>query len=296
MSTEIPSNCAALADSDFLLTACSAIAAIPTSFWAAIFASLLTLSGVFLSNRNSRQQLLMRTDAEAEENRKQRKHELKREIYSEMTEAIASMNLFLSGLANIPLSKLDGTKIFERLGAATSKIQIVSESETAELAGDLSTEVGILWTEAIKKSNPAQRQLELLETYNHNAETAKQEWQRFRAIMTEAQAQRGGKAINSEWIKQNAEFWKDNYDQEQLKIRTTSIAHMKYRAEYIRWFLKDSNTAFEQIALLMGRMRDELEAGGDVDEFTKRIAANRAKICNAIENLVQEELAGLENQ
>lgn len=290
MSTSPETSCSFLSDSGFLFTGCSIISAIPTVFWAAAFASMLTLAGVFLSNRNNRQQLKIRTEAESEENLKQRKYELRRQIYFEMSEALASMNTLLSRLANIPLSQVDGSEVMERLGAATSKVQIVADIETANLAGNLSTEIGLLWVEGIKVARPSQQKLDLLAGYRHNSDIARQEWLRFLSIMTEAQAQRGGKPLREEWVQNNADYWKDNYEQEQKRLEVTALDQANDNAHYIKWFLKHSETSFEQIATLMGRMRSELEAGGDIERFTEIIRKNRSKMAQAIENLVDDQL------
>jgi hypothetical protein len=290
MSTTPEPSCAFLSEPGVLHTGCSIISAIPTGFWAAAFASLLTLAGVFLSNRNNRQQLQIRTQAESEENLKQRKYELRRQIYFEISEALASMNTLLSRLSNIPLSQFDGSDVLERMNAATCKVQIVADTETAELAGNLSTEIGLLWVEGIKVARPSQQKLDLLAGYRENCQTAKQEWLRFLSILTEAQAQKGGKPIREEWVQNNADYWKDNYQQEQKRLEAPALDQMRDNAHYIKWFIEKSETSYEQMATLMGRMRSELEAGGDIDRFTRIVRENRAKIAKAIEELIEDQL------
>lgn len=288
MSTEAAGLCSTLQNHDLIFTTCNILSLIPASFWTAVFASALTLSGVIISNRNNRFQLEYKTKAEAEENRKQRKHELRRSNYSEMTEALAAVHVHLASLPNLTASRADGTSIFGNLFSAASKIQLVSELKTAKLVEDVTTELGILWAKAGQKANPAQQHLETQQYHQRNAETAMQEWLKFVGTLGQAEAQKGGKSLNPKWVENTANYWKESHAQEQAAAREQLALYKKSRAGYIRWFSENSKQATSLMTQLLGLMRQDLEATGDSQELIQKMHENQQKMNEAMEHFIKE--------
>src|SRR6185503_10057808 len=63
---------------------------IPDTVWAAVTASLITLGGVWLTNRNSRAQQILFLTHDANVRDKERMMSLRRDIYLPVAEAIAN--------------------------------------------------------------------------------------------------------------------------------------------------------------------------------------------------------------
>ncbi|VAW98836.1 hypothetical protein MNBD_GAMMA23-791 [hydrothermal vent metagenome] len=103
---------------------------IPNVVYAAVIASLLTLGGVFFTNRSAHKRLITQLSLEAGERKKEREIELRKEVYLKAAEEMSHAQQFLGALSNGNISDMDMSSKLEGFFSATSKMHIVGTDET----------------------------------------------------------------------------------------------------------------------------------------------------------------------
>ncbi|MCS6120035.1 hypothetical protein G3444_14185 [Shewanella baltica] len=104
---------------------------IPSTVYAAIAASVITLLGVSLSNRAANKRLITQLSIESNERKQERDVNLRKDVYLKTAEELTKAQQYLGSLANSDLSNLQNQqKTLGELFSATSKIHIVGSDET----------------------------------------------------------------------------------------------------------------------------------------------------------------------
>jgi hypothetical protein len=117
---------------------------IPDVIWSGVIASVLTLSGVLISNRSNTTRLQLQQEHDAAEKSKERTATLRREVCLKTAEELVKANAYLAGLPQLDLSKANVGDGLQGLLAAAARLQLVAEPKTALLVGQLSATYGEL--------------------------------------------------------------------------------------------------------------------------------------------------------
>ncbi len=114
------------------------IQAIPNVVWSGIIASILTLSGVLLSNRSSTHRLNIQLQHDATEKAKERMATLRRETYLNAAEELVRMNVYLASLPQVDITKANASDGMQGFFTSAARLQLVAEPKTAFLVNQLS--------------------------------------------------------------------------------------------------------------------------------------------------------------
>ncbi|WP_230182101.1 hypothetical protein [Aquabacterium sp. CECT 9606] len=173
---------------------------VPDVIWSGIIASVLTLSGVLISNRSNTTRLKTQLTHDREEKVKERTLSLRREVYLKATEELVKLNAFLASLPQQDLAQGNLGEGFVGFQTASARLQLVAEPRTTLLAMQLSATYGELFFELmhhlmvlgeaksdikiaddlyIKANNDVQRILSAMTQHN---ETGKSDQQAFDAL------------------------------------------------------------------------------------------------------------------
>ncbi|MEO8023380.1 hypothetical protein [Polaromonas sp.] len=113
------------------------LASIPNVVWSGLIASILTLSGVFLSNRSNTDRLLLQLKHDAAEKAKERTGALRRETYLRAAEELAKINAHISSLPQVDITKVNAAEGMQGFFTAAARLQLVAEPKTALLVNKL---------------------------------------------------------------------------------------------------------------------------------------------------------------
>ncbi|UVL41764.1 hypothetical protein LOY55_06570 [Pseudomonas sp. B21-040] len=127
---------------------------IPNVVWSGIVASCITLLGVMLSNGSNTKRLKLQLDHDAREKSKDKINNLRKEVYLKVIEDIEATNIHMSTLVNRDLVNSNMTAEIQAITASIAKLKLVSEPETARLAGELSAAFGALFLRLIPRLMP----------------------------------------------------------------------------------------------------------------------------------------------
>jgi hypothetical protein len=138
------------------------VESIPDAVWAAIIASLLTLSGVLATNRGNYKRLIKQLYHDAEERDKERKMDLKRQVYLEAAEAIMSMYSILNRLPDLTIIDSDLSEQFFNSSVSISKVNVIESDLTVKAISAVSLAISRKYLELTAKRLPlVQRQNEI---------------------------------------------------------------------------------------------------------------------------------------
>jgi hypothetical protein len=103
---------------------------IPDTVWGALAGSILTLTGVFLTNWNSRKQLGMQLEHSARQEDRKRYMDLRRDVYLPAAEAIMRSNGVISKLVDLSVSENDVAQTIQESFAILAKMHVVGKERT----------------------------------------------------------------------------------------------------------------------------------------------------------------------
>ena len=106
------------------------IKSIPDVVWAAISASALTIVGVLLSNRSSTKRLKLQLLHDAQEKEKDRKNDLRRDVYLKAAEEITNALQYIATLFEHDISKVNIGLGFKGLSVAVYQANLIASPET----------------------------------------------------------------------------------------------------------------------------------------------------------------------
>jgi hypothetical protein len=135
----------------------SSLRSIPDVVWSGVIASVLTLSGVLLSNRSNTTRLRIQLNHDAEEKAKERTAILRREVYLKTVEELTKANSHLASLPQKNPTKENLAEGFQGFLGAAAKLQLVAEPKTALLVNQLVAAYGELMLRVMGSAMPLHR-------------------------------------------------------------------------------------------------------------------------------------------
>ena len=117
---------------------------IPDVIWSGVVASIITLTGVFISNSSNTRRLRLQLHHDAVERQKERVNALRRDVYLKAAEEISRANSYLASLTQLDVTKSNVADGLKEFFAISAKLQLVAEPKTALLVNDLTAAYGEL--------------------------------------------------------------------------------------------------------------------------------------------------------
>ena len=123
------------------------LASIPDVVWAALLASLLTLSGVLLANRDSRMRQIAELKHDVSQRNREREMALRRDVYLRAAEVISRAQNMLMRLTDLSVSDQDFSASFCRDSSAMAQVQVVGTNNTVQAISAFGPELSAAFLE-----------------------------------------------------------------------------------------------------------------------------------------------------
>ena len=133
------------------------IKSVPDVIWSGVIASILTLSGVLISNRSNTNRLKIQLQHDANEKAKERTAALRHEVYLRTVEELVKANSHLVSLPTLDLSKTNFGDGLQGFFSSAARLQLVAEPRTSLLVNQLVVEYGELVFQLMAHLMPASR-------------------------------------------------------------------------------------------------------------------------------------------
>ena len=127
---------------------------VPDVVWSGVIASVLTLSGVLISNWSNTTRLRIQLQHDADQKTKERTAILRREVYLKAVEELTKANSHLAGLPQSDPTKVNLADGLQGFFGAAAKLQLVAEPKTALLMNQLVASYGELMLRLMGSAMP----------------------------------------------------------------------------------------------------------------------------------------------
>jgi len=130
---------------------------VPNVVWSGVIASVITLTGVFISNASNTKRLRIQLSHDATEKSKERTGKLRQEVYLLVAEELGKVNNNIGSLASSDFTKDSALNEMSGLFSAVAKLQLVAEPSTAYLVSELNAKYGAAILRLIVASDPQRK-------------------------------------------------------------------------------------------------------------------------------------------
>lgn len=265
---------------------------IPSTIWAVILGSGLTLIGVFVSNMSNNKRLETQLKHDALEKSKERKSIIRREVYLLAAEKLVQANSYLGSLSQVDITTTNIAAPLEGFFVSATKLSMIANQETARSVNDLVSLYGELVFRLMSKIMPMQSIKSDIEIRNEYYNRTQSEIERILSEM---------KRINESAESDNQRFLalKQSFDLQQSEAKKIAEERNqlwqkfnKLNIEYARALIHEMKDVSElQIPVLVG-IRKELELETNEEEYRQTLISQREKLTKQMEQFI----SGLENQ
>lgn len=251
---------------------------IPDVVWSGVIASALTLSGVFLSNWSNTSRLKLQLEHESTENEKDRRAELRTEVYLQAAQELTKANSYLASLAQVDLSKTNPAEGLKDFFAIAAKLQLIAEAKTSFQIGDLVALYGELLIKSIVRLTPIQDLKTHIAIKNDHYGRCQAEISRILAAMT----QYNESAQHNEAVFVALQRSFELQQNQALKVGEERDDLLAQHSSHCLNFTKELIAELKQVAELqvplMVALRRELELDGDANEFAEQMEKIRIRM------------------
>lgn len=261
---------------------------VPNVVWSGVIASVITLTGVMLSNRSNTKRLLHQLSHDAREKEKERSAAMRRDVYLKATEEMAKIGIHFGRLPQLDPLK---DKLDEGLGeflSASAKVQLVSDPETARLVGELTTRYGEIFLTLIAKVQPVHSLKMDVDIANTFYEKNQAEVHRTLSEMTQINESGSPNPVKFEALQrsfENAQSLATEYAHERQDFYKRHNAEQK---SFTIALMKEMRTVGQLQVLVTAAIRRELNLETDISDYEARLQDNWKRMDNKISQLLEQ--------
>ncbi len=260
---------------------------IPDAVWAAILASILTLSGVLLTNRGNNKRLLAQLNHDAEERSRERQMSLRREVYLLAVEAITKAYSILMELPLADLQTESWKAEVNSISKALAKVHVVGSDETVSSSTQFSSSFSKAFLELTQKKLPLDQLKLRLNILANLIDKSSEEKDRCIALMKEFNLK--GLTDQRLWdtIQHNYDF--ENQQASQYINEQTAILQ-QYNDLLIELTMNCYQKCIELGYLLVPAlcsMRAEMDIPINIEQYRELIERTRAEMEKSISAFIE---------
>lgn len=270
------------------MTICAFVTSIPDVIWSGVIASVLTLSGVFLSNWSNTNRLKAQLKHDSDEKAKERKANLRREVYLLAAEELVKANNHLAKLPQLDISKSNPSDGLQGFFTSAAKLQLVSEPKTSLLVGELVTTYGELMLKILSKIHPIQELRIGIAIRDDHYGRAQAEVSRILAAMTQFNESAQTDAAAFAALQQSFEFHQGQAAQMASEREDLWKQHNSLHITFVKELMVEMKLIGERQVPVMVEIRRELDLTGDSAEFLQQMRNQWKRISTQLDAVLDE--------
>lgn len=264
------------------------IASVPDVVWSGAIASVLTLSGVLLSNWSNTNRLKIQLTHDSDEKAKERLSTLRKEVYLNAAVESIKANAYLGSLPQVDFTKANADEGMQGFFAAAAKLQLISEPKTSLQVSELVSTYGELLFKAMAMVLPIQKLQTDIAIRDDHYNRVQAEVSRVLAAIT--QFNEAAKTDDAVFKALNASF--DFHQGQANKFASERSAlwdeRNRLHRAFAREFVVDMKLAGERQMQVMVELRRELDVGGDADAFMQQMNAQWKRMKAKLDALLDD--------
>lgn len=267
---------------------CPFITSIPDVIWSGVIASALTLSGVFISNWSNTNRLKAQLKHDSEEKAKERKANLRREVYLLAAEELVKANNHLAKLPQLDISKNNPADALQEFFASAAKLQLVSEPKTSLLVSELVTTYGELVLKTISKTRPIQELRVDIAIRDDHYNRAQAEISRILAAMAQFNESAQTDSVIFTALQNSFEFHQGQAAQLASEREELWKRHNSLHIEFVKELVIEMKLIGERQIPVMVEIRRELDLKGDADEYLQQMRKQWGRINTQLDAVLRD--------
>ena len=262
-----------------------AISEIPLAVWSAVGTALVSYITMKVSNGHSARQLAMQLKHDSEQKATERKAALRRDVYLPAAEATVQLNSRMGVLPQLDFTKVDSQLAFADFSAAMTKLQLVGEPATAELAGAVMSDYGAAFMRSVPKA--AQIQLERAHAATQDAlyNDAQLQVKRVLAEMTAFNEAGVADPNKFQRLERSFDFFSTQSQKHADARQTHQEAANALQMAYLHHVVATMKILSAKFVPLLVAVRHELGFDGELAQFQRMLERQTARIEEATARL-----------
>lgn len=243
------------------------ITRIPDIVWSGLIASILTLSGVLLSNWSNTGRLKLQLNHDSQEKSKQRKSDLRRDVYLKVAEEIVKVNMYLPSIPQLDFAKVNVSDAMRDFFSAATKLQMVAEVQTSLQVIKLLSYYNELLLKVVAKSIPIQQLQKDIAIQTEHYDVVQLEIKRILEVMAHLNESGDSDRTSLGILTRSLEFQQDVASKVFAKKENLLAQYKIIHLEFLREFIPEMKIIGHLTVPLMVEIRRELDVGGEIDAF-----------------------------
>ena len=268
-----------------------AIRDVPNVVWSGVIAAVISLCGVWISNRSNNERLKLQLAHDAQEKNKERIHSLRSEVYLRVVEYIEATNIHLSSLSNRDLTKSDMSTELQVISGAMAKLKLVAEPQTSKIANELGIAFGVVFMKMLSLLPPLQKEKVDIEISNDFYDDAHNE---AKALQKEIDRISQCEAVDYHRLQANQSAFDFKCEQADKYASARSEAYKNYNSELKKFnsILMGEMKSLTEVQLrLMIAVRADLGLTSDLQDLHKQLELQWSVMLANYESSINKVLA-----
>jgi len=268
---------------------------IPSTVYAALMASLITLLGVSLSNRAAHKRLINQLAIESDERKQEREISLKKDVYLQAAEELTKAQQYIGSLVNSDLANLQSQqKTLESFFSATSKIHIVGSDETIKSTVDVTKKFTVALLEIMTKAMPLHAIKSDIDEFSNLIDDYSSKREKYLNEMTSFNLSGNRDGELWEKLQDNFNFVQSEIDQSIEERSNKWLEHNKHQRELMVVCTKEALELAELVVPAVISIRKELDLPFDEKEYKLLMKRQSSEAEKVIQSFLSE-VAGSED-
>lgn len=259
---------------------------IPDVVWSGLLASALTLAGVMLSNRSNTKRLIKQLSHDSDEKGKDRINSLRKDVYLKAAEEMAKVNGFLGKIPQIDPSKENIGDGLSEFFAAAAKLQLVSQPNTAQLAGEIVTRYGEILLILLAKASPIHNCNTDIRIAGNFYDLNQAEVTRTLAEITQLNESGQPNPVRFAALQRSFESAREAANHFAEERSRSYEQHSEAMREYTIELLRHIRSVGTLQVQLTAAIRGELSLATDVAEYEAHLQANFERMDKSVQDLL----------
>jgi len=260
---------------------------IPASFWGVVIGSLLSLGGVVASNRANDRRLRQQLAHDRELKTRERELTLRKDIYLDAAEAIATGINSIGNFANldIPSDKLTAAYIVK--SPSIAKVHIIAEKDTTRTVATLVGELGAAYLRLFGKRLPLLAQKQQIEFLKDQMDSFGRERDRILELMKQHNISGEGDPRKWEILEKNFNFEQQRIDDVIKEHDSLSSVMASRQIDLMRECINETTERSRLMPPVLTAVRAELELPFDETNYVAVIEENIRRQQAAVSEFIE---------
>jgi len=214
---------------------------------------------------------------DSEEKSKQRKSDLRSDVYLKVAEELIKINMYLPSIPQLDFTKVNVSDAMRDFFSVATKLQMVAEVETSLKVIKLLGYYNELLIKIISKSIPIQQQQKDIANLTEQYVVVQSEINQILEVMANFNESVISNQVSFEIFTRSLERKQDETLKLKTKMENLSKQYKSVQLNFLKEFIPEIKIIGQLTVPLMVEIRREMDVGGDIDTYMKHMEEQFSK-------------------